>query len=61
MEVRAQDDNPTLGLILCTEQNKKMVKYFGELGIALNELAAFLKGARGEVPLAYSVNGLTEN
>jgi predicted nuclease of restriction endonuclease-like (RecB) superfamily len=28
MEVKAKDDNPTIGLILCTKQNKKMVKYF---------------------------------
>lgn len=28
MEEKAKDDNPTIGLILCTEQSKKMVKYF---------------------------------
>lgn len=27
-EIRAEDDNPTIGLILCTKQNKMMVKYF---------------------------------
>lgn len=27
-EERVEDDNPTIGLILCAEQNKKMVKYF---------------------------------
>jgi predicted nuclease of restriction endonuclease-like (RecB) superfamily len=28
MEVKTEKDNPTIGLILCTKQNKKMVKYF---------------------------------
>ena len=28
MEEKAKDDNPTIGLVLCTEQSKKMVKYF---------------------------------
>jgi predicted nuclease of restriction endonuclease-like (RecB) superfamily len=28
MEEKAKDDNATIGLILCTEQSKKMVKYF---------------------------------
>jgi predicted nuclease of restriction endonuclease-like (RecB) superfamily len=28
MEIKTENDNPTIGLILCTEQNKKMVKYF---------------------------------
>ncbi|MBU0744252.1 MAG: DUF1016 family protein [Gammaproteobacteria bacterium] len=28
MEERTEGDNPTIGLILCAEQNKKMVKYF---------------------------------
>jgi predicted nuclease of restriction endonuclease-like (RecB) superfamily len=28
MEEKAKDDNPTIGLILCTKQSKKMVKYF---------------------------------
>ncbi|CAL7959124.1 putative nuclease YhcG [Gammaproteobacteria bacterium] len=28
IEERTKGDNPTIGLILCTEQNKKMVKYF---------------------------------
>lgn len=27
MEIKTKDDNPTVGLILCTEQNKRMVKY----------------------------------
>jgi hypothetical protein len=28
LEEKAKDDNPTIGLILCTKQSKKMVKYF---------------------------------
>lgn len=28
MEEKAKDDNKTIGIILCTEQSKKMVKYF---------------------------------
>ena len=28
MECRSEGDNQTIGLILCTEKNKKMVKYF---------------------------------
>jgi predicted nuclease of restriction endonuclease-like (RecB) superfamily len=28
MEVKTKSDNPTIGLILCTKQSKKMVKYF---------------------------------
>jgi len=28
MEERTEGDNPTIGLILCTAQNKTMVKYF---------------------------------
>jgi predicted nuclease of restriction endonuclease-like (RecB) superfamily len=28
MEIKTENDNPTIGLILCTKQNKKMVKYF---------------------------------
>jgi predicted nuclease of restriction endonuclease-like (RecB) superfamily len=28
MEVKTEIDNPTIGLILCTEKNNKMVKYF---------------------------------
>lgn len=28
MEVRTEGDNPTIGLILCADKNKKMVKYF---------------------------------
>jgi predicted nuclease of restriction endonuclease-like (RecB) superfamily len=28
MEVKTEGDNPTIGLILCTHKNKKMVKYF---------------------------------
>ena len=28
MELKAEDDNPTIGLILCPKQNKKMVQYF---------------------------------
>lgn len=28
MEIKTEGDNPTIGLILCTEQSKKMVKYF---------------------------------
>jgi predicted nuclease of restriction endonuclease-like (RecB) superfamily len=28
MEVKTEGDNPTIGLILCTEQSKRMVKYF---------------------------------
>jgi hypothetical protein len=28
MEVKTRGDNPTIGLILCTNKNKKMVKYF---------------------------------
>jgi predicted nuclease of restriction endonuclease-like (RecB) superfamily len=27
MEVKTENDNPTIGLILCTKQNKKMVRY----------------------------------
>jgi predicted nuclease of restriction endonuclease-like (RecB) superfamily len=27
MEVKSKDDNPTIGLIMCTKQNKKMAKY----------------------------------
>lgn len=27
MEIKTEVDNPTIGLILCTKQNKKMVKY----------------------------------
>ncbi|OGT07977.1 MAG: hypothetical protein A2X78_00240 [Gammaproteobacteria bacterium GWE2_37_16] len=27
MEIKTENDNPTIGLILCTKQNKKMVKY----------------------------------
>lgn len=28
MEEKTEGDNPTIGLILCTEQSKTMVKYF---------------------------------
>lgn len=28
MEIKTEGDNPTIGLILCTEQSKTMVKYF---------------------------------
>lgn len=28
MEIKTEDDKPSIGLILCTKQNKKMVKYF---------------------------------
>tara|TARA_R110002124_G_scaffold273815_1_gene443392 strand:- start:7494 stop:8600 length:1107 start_codon:yes stop_codon:yes gene_type:complete len=27
-EIKASDDNPTIGLVLCTEKSDKMVKYF---------------------------------
>jgi predicted nuclease of restriction endonuclease-like (RecB) superfamily len=27
MEIKTEGDNPTIGLVLCTKQNKKMVKY----------------------------------
>jgi len=38
MEVKTKDDNPTVGLILCTKQSKKMVKYF--LGEKANNIFA---------------------
>ncbi|MFA6408719.1 MAG: PDDEXK nuclease domain-containing protein [Gammaproteobacteria bacterium] len=28
MDVKEANDNPTIGLILCAQKNKKMVKYF---------------------------------
>ena len=28
MECRNEGDNPTIGLILCTKKNKRMVQYF---------------------------------
>lgn len=27
-EIKAEDDNPTIGLVLCTDKNDKMVEYF---------------------------------
>lgn len=28
MEIKTEKDNPTIGLVLCAQQNKKMVRYF---------------------------------
>jgi len=28
MEIKTEKDSPTIGLVLCTKQNKKMVRYF---------------------------------